>query len=163
MLTQTINLLASARPNLGAVGQDRCTPAAGGSYQRWGGQLWGAPTSRTRRRRLGRPSGKAHGARRRSPGGRGGRHGGGGWGGGRHRGGGQGGSRPRSGGRRRRTGGVGGGCQRISGGRRRRTIPWGKGRLGAAKGDGRGGWQRRRRRTRWQWWRRIGDEKVAKC
>jgi hypothetical protein len=31
MLTQTINLLVSARPNLGAVGQGRCTPAVGGS------------------------------------------------------------------------------------------------------------------------------------
>jgi hypothetical protein len=30
MLTQTINLLASARPNLGAAGQGRCTPAAEG-------------------------------------------------------------------------------------------------------------------------------------
>jgi hypothetical protein len=31
MLMQTINLLAPARPNLGAVGQDPCTPAAGGA------------------------------------------------------------------------------------------------------------------------------------
>jgi hypothetical protein len=30
MLTQTINFLASARPNLGAAGQGQCTPAAGG-------------------------------------------------------------------------------------------------------------------------------------
>jgi hypothetical protein len=35
MLTQTINLLASERPNLGAAGQGRCTPAAG---------VGGAPT-----------------------------------------------------------------------------------------------------------------------
>jgi hypothetical protein len=30
MLTQTISLLALARPNLGAAGQGRCTPAAEG-------------------------------------------------------------------------------------------------------------------------------------
>jgi hypothetical protein len=47
-------LLASARPNLGAVGQGRCTPTAGGR----GGV---APTSRTRRRCSRRPGGKAHG------------------------------------------------------------------------------------------------------
>jgi hypothetical protein len=88
-MTQTINLFASARPNLGAAGQCRCTPTAEG----------GAPTSVGEdNREAPLPAGRGNdldarakamtlrtagrqGARR-SPGGRGGRRRGGGWGGG---------------------------------------------------------------------------------
>jgi hypothetical protein len=154
MLTQTINLLASARPNLGAAGQGRCTPAAGGRArpnQCWGGQLLGAPTSRTRRRCSGRLGVKARGA-----------------GGGapeagedgveeeedgeeadamsmgirepREAGAGQGGSRPRSGGRRPWTGGVAGVRASTDFGRPATAEnPVGQRTGGAAEGGGRGG------------------------
>jgi hypothetical protein len=41
IMMQTINLLASARPNFGAAGQGRCTPAAG--RQAGAGLSYGPP------------------------------------------------------------------------------------------------------------------------
>jgi hypothetical protein len=134
MLMQTINLLASARPNLGGqgagsvstggggttgdVGEDNC---AGRGDDAQNGRRQGeeedgmaaaeprTPGRTTRRRRTAR--------RRWRPGGRGGR--------------GRLGRKPpafRGPTAADRRHGGGRGCRRISGGRRRRRIPWGRGR-----------------------------------
>jgi hypothetical protein len=76
---------------------------------------------------------------------------------------GRGGSRQHSGGRRRRTGGVAGGegvDGSVDGGFQEAG---GGGESRGAEDGGRRGRRRRRRRTRRRRWRRIEDEKVAKC
>jgi hypothetical protein len=97
-MTQTINLLASARPNLGAARQSRCTLAAGGGAEvpLRAGRGDDAQDGRAAEpRRLGIT------ARRRRMG-----------------------RRPMMADRRR---GGRRGRRRISGGRRQRRIPWGRG------------------------------------
>jgi hypothetical protein len=114
MLTQTINLLASARPNLG--GQEAGSVSAGGALPVALGRTT-VQDEATILRTAGGKAGRRTARRRWSPGGRGGSDGSG-----RKpppfRG-------PTVADRRR---GLGRGCRRISGGRRGWRIPWGRGR-----------------------------------
>jgi hypothetical protein len=136
MLTQAINLLASARPNLGAAGQGWRTPAAGGGapLPSLGWTTVRCPYQQNEATMLMR-------GRRRQPSV---------WPSGKPRGGG-GASEASEAGQGRCTPAVAENPVRQTTG-------------GAAEGGGRGGWRRRQRRgTRRRRWRRIGDEKVAKC